>query len=116
MNQNGTNQPHKLEDVDTLVTEEGWVLRFHPREEEDVSLALPVAALAKVDRVAERRSMSRKALLRSYIAKGLSEDLQKTYANELMANTRQVLSQHLQSEEEVNAILQEIKTATAAKA
>jgi hypothetical protein len=116
MNQNGINTTQNLEDEDTLVTEEGWVLRFHPREEEVVSLALPVAALAKIDRIAERRAMSRKALLRSYIGEGLREDLAQNYANELLANTKQVLAQHLQSEEEVNAILQEIRTASAAKA
>lgn len=114
MNQTETDQMQNHPDEDTLVTEEGWVLRFRPREEEIVSLALPVDALAKVDRIAARRSMSRKALLRFYIGKGLREDIARTYADELLVNAKQVLSQHLQSEEEVDAILQEIQTATAA--
>ncbi|MBI1765346.1 MAG: hypothetical protein HYR56_28355 [Acidobacteria bacterium] len=116
MNQTETEQLEIQQDEDTLVTEEGWVLRFRAREEEIVPLALPVEALAKVDRIAARRSMSRKALLRLYIGKGLREDLARTYTTELLANTKQVLSQHLKSEEEVAAILQEIQTASAAKA
>jgi hypothetical protein len=116
MNQTETEQAQNQQDEDTLITEEGWVLRFRPREEEIVSLALPVEALAKVDRIAARRSLSRKALLRFYIGKGLREDIAQIYANELLVNAKQVLMQHLQSEEEADAILQKIQTATAAQA
>jgi hypothetical protein len=114
MNQHETELSEIPEKEDTLVTEEGWTLHFHPRDEEIVPLALPVEALAKLDRIAARRSMSRKALLRLYIGKGLREDIARAYTAEFLANTKQVLSEHLQSDEEVSAILQEIRSKTAA--
>ncbi len=101
-------------DESTIVTEEGYVLRFQPREEEAVTLGIPVDALVKIDRVASRRGMSREALIRLYIGQGLRQDLAQYYSERVLEKTAQVLAKHLQSEEEVSAILREIRLETAA--
>ncbi len=101
-------------DESTIITEEGYVLRFQPREEEAVTLGIPVDALAKIDQVASRRGMPREALIRLYIGAGLRQDLAQFYGDRVLEKTAQVLAKHLQSEEEVSAILREIRTEAAA--
>ncbi len=99
---------------DTFVTEEGWVVRLRPREEEAVTLGLPTEALAQIDRIAVQRDMSRFALLRDYIGQGLRQDLAREYQKSFWKKTEQVLTQRLKSKEEVAAILEEIRTEKAA--
>jgi len=51
------------------------LLRLHPQATEDVTVAIPVDALAVLRAVAETRDMSLDALLRFYIGHGLRQDL-----------------------------------------
>jgi len=97
-----------------IVTEEGYVLKPRPRPSEDVTLRLPLDALDSIDRIAASRDMSREALIKFYIGQGLRQDLAKLYGERVLEKTAQVLTKHLQSEEEVSAILREIRTEAAA--
>jgi len=97
-----------------IVTEEGYVLKPRSRPSEDVTLRLPLDALASIDRIAASRDMSREALIKFYIGQGLRQDLAKLYGERVLEKTAQILIKHLQSEEEVSAILREIRTEAAA--
>ncbi len=102
-----------MEEIE-IVTEEGYVLKPRPRPSEDVTLRLPLDALTSIDRIAASRDMSREALIKFYIGQGLRQDLAKLYGERVLEKTAQVLTKHLQSEEEVSAILREIRTEAAA--
>lgn len=97
-----------------IVTEEGYVLKPRPRPSEDVTLRIPLDALASIDRIAGARDMTREALMKFYIGQGLRQDLAKQYGERVLEKTALVLSKHIQSEEEVSAILREIRLQTAA--
>ena len=65
--------------------------------------------LEALQKVAATRDMSAQALLKFYIGQGLRQDLAKHYADHLLETTAQVLGRHLDSAEEVSAIMQEIR-------
>ena len=87
-------------------------LRLHPRECETVSLEIPKETLESLKKVAATRDMSCHALLKFYIGQGLRHDLSKLYADRVIEMTEHVLARHLQSAEEVSAIMQEIRVET----
>lgn len=89
-------------------------LRFRPRATESVTLEIPADTLDALRRVATQRDMSDVALLKFYIGQGLRQDLSHLFAERVLETTAQVLARHLQSEEEVAAILREIRGAAVA--
>lgn len=89
--------------------EEELTLHLRPRPTETVSLEIPKDTVEALQRVAASRDMTTQALLRFYIGQGLRQDLAKHFADRLLETTAQVLARHLQSPEEVSAILQEIR-------
>lgn len=109
------NEANKIGKQEEVIAEEGYVLRPRPRPSEKVTISIPRDTLASIDRVAAHRGMSREALLKLYLGHGLRQDLAQLFSQRLLETTALVLSKHLQSEEEVAAILQEIRTATAAQ-
>jgi hypothetical protein len=90
-------------------SEEKLELRFRPRESETVSINIPKDTLESLKRVADSRDMSYQALLKLYIGQGLRQDLAQLFADRVLETTAQVLTRHIQSEEEVSAIIQEIR-------
>lgn len=92
--------------------EENLKLHLRPRVTEAVSIQVPVDALESLRRVADSREMSLEALLRLYIGRGLRQDLTKLFSERVLETTAQVLARHLQSEEEISTILQEIQAET----
>ncbi len=56
--------------------------------------------------------MSVEALLKFYIGQGLRQDITKLFNQRLLEKTAQVLSRHIQSEEQIYIIMQEIKAET----
>jgi hypothetical protein len=56
--------------------------------------------------------MSLEALLKLYIGQSLRQDLAKLFSNRVLEATAQVLARHLQSEEEISTIIQEIRDET----
>ncbi|MGH9940437.1 MAG: hypothetical protein ACREAM_29695 [Blastocatellia bacterium] len=109
------NEPmNEIKEETEIVTEEGYVLKPRLRPSEDVTLRIPLDALASIDLVAAARDMTREALMKFYIGQGLRQDLAKQYGERVLEKTAQALSKHIQSEEEVSAILREIRLQTAA--
>ncbi|MEA5617393.1 hypothetical protein VB711_06010 [Cronbergia sp. UHCC 0137] len=87
-------------------------LQLRPRATKVVSLKIPTDTLASLEEVAADKDISIEALLKFYIGQGLREDIAKLFNERLLNTTAQVLSRHLQSEEAVSQIMQEIKTKT----
>jgi hypothetical protein len=104
----------KKPDEEAPETEEGFALRIRPRPNSPVTISIPVDTLASLEKIATSRDMSVEALIKLYIGQGLRQDLGKLFADRLMEKTEQVLTRHLQSEQEVAAILKEIRVATVA--
>ena len=109
-NETATAVTNEAADDDVIITDEGIRLTPRPRPATDVTLRLPLDVLASLDQIAPTRSMSRDALLRFYIGQGLRQDLAQRYGDRVLQKTLEVLTQHLQSEEEAAAVLQEIRT------
>lgn len=56
--------------------------------------------------------MSLEALLKFYIGQALRQDLAKLFYNRVLEATAQVLARHIQSEEDIATIIQEIRAET----
>jgi len=89
--------------------EEEFELKIRPRATEEVSIGIPSDTRAALRKVAASRDMSEQALIKLYIGHGLRQDLAKLFSDRVLEATAQVLSRHLESEEEVSAIMQEIR-------
>lgn len=98
-----------MKDPDELRTEEGFVLKFEPRESEEIVLNIPKDVIASLEKVAARRDMSVHALLKFYIGQNLRQDLANLFAGDVFEKTEEVLTKHLKSKDEVLEILHEIK-------
>jgi len=88
-------------------------LQLRPRITETVSIEVPIDTLESLTKIATIRDMSVEALLKFYIGQGLRADLTKAFSERLLDTTAQVLARHLNSEEEISTIMQEIKAETA---
>ena len=84
-------------------------LQFRSRKTESVSIEIPEDTLASVQKIATNRNMSEMALLKFYIGQGLREDISKQFAENIMEKMANVLTRHNHSEDEVSAILREIR-------
>lgn len=97
---------------ETPKTEEGFELKLRSRDSESVTIQIPADTLASLEKIAARRDMSVEALLKLYIGQSMRQDLSKLSTDRVLEKTAQVLKQHIQSEEEVSAILKEIRVET----
>lgn len=79
------------------------------RETEPVLLKVPVDAMRSLEQVATSRDMSIDALLKFYIGKGLRQDMAELFGDRLLKTTSIVLARHINSQEEISNILQEIQ-------
>lgn len=84
-------------------------LNLRPRPTESVSIDIPTDTLTALKKVAAKRDMSYQALLKFYIGQGLREDLAGLFGDSVLETTAEVLAKHIQSADEVSAILQEIR-------
>jgi len=66
-----------------IVTEEGFALKFYPRETKTIRLEISVNTLDALEKKAQERDMPLKALLKFYIGQGLRQDLSQEEAKEL---------------------------------
>lgn len=92
--------------------EEELKLSVRPRPTETVSIKIPTDTLESLQKIAAIRDMSVEALLKFYIGQCLRQDLAKQFSGRLLESTAQVLARHIQSEEEVTRIIQEIQAET----
>lgn len=96
----------------TPKTEEGFDLKVRSRDSKPVTIHIPADTLESLKKIVAGRDMSVEALLKLYIGQSMRQDLAKFSADRVLEKTEQVLKQHIQSEEEVSAILKEIRIET----
>ena len=96
----------------TPKTEERFDLKVRSRDSKPVTIHIPADTLASLKKIATGRDMSVEALLKLYIGQSMRQDLAKLSADRVLEKTEQVLKQHIQSEEEISAILKEIRGET----
>ncbi|MFO7538695.1 MAG: hypothetical protein R6X32_11655 [Chloroflexota bacterium] len=89
---------------------EEFEVKLRPRETELVSLPIPKDTLASLNKVAASRDMSVQALLKFYVGQGLRHDLATLFGDRLLETTEQVLTKHIESEEEISSIIREIRS------
>jgi hypothetical protein len=89
--------------------EQEFELHIRSRPTETVSIEIPKDTLESLKRVSVSRDMSPQALLKFYIGQGLRQDLAKLFGDRVLETAAEVLARHLQSEEEVSAIMKEIR-------
>lgn len=70
-------------DKKEIVTEEGFTLKFYPRETKTVELEISVDTLVALESKAKERDLPLEALLKFYIGQGLRQDLSQEEAKEL---------------------------------
>jgi len=102
----------KKQTEQTPKTEEGFDLKLRSRNSKPVTIQIPADTLASLEKIAAGRDMSVEALLKLYIGQSMRQDLSKLSTDRVLEKTAQVLKQHIQSEEEVSAILKEIRVET----
>ena len=94
------------------LTEEGFELRFRERPSQELTIRIPLDVVASLERVAATRDMSLEALVKFYIGQSLRHDLSKLFSERILEKTAQVLTRHIESEQEVSEILNEIRVET----
>jgi len=99
---------------ETPQAEEGFALHLRPRPSAALTIEVPADVLASLEKVAASRDMTVEALVKLYIGQELRQDLTRLFADQVLEKTAQVLTRHIQSEEEVSVILKEIRVETVA--
>ncbi len=84
-------------------------LHIRHRPSQTISIRIPTDTLASLKKVAESRDMSYQALIKLYIGHGLRQDLTRLFPDRVLETTAEVLARHIHSEEEVSAIIEEIR-------
>ena len=87
-------------------------LHFTPRPSTPITLHIPTQTLEALQAAATNRDMSVEALLKFYIGIGLRQDNAQRFADHVLELTAQVLTRHGQTQEQVDAILREIRSST----
>jgi predicted house-cleaning NTP pyrophosphatase (Maf/HAM1 superfamily) len=90
------------------------ILSLQKRPVETVTIQIPADTRTSLQQVAATKEMSEQALLKLYIGNGLRQDLARLFSDRVLEMTQKVLTKHLQSEEEVHRIMQEIRGQEAA--
>lgn len=91
---------------------EEMTLNFHPRASETVSIEVPLDTLESLRKVAASRDMTEQALLKYYVGQGLRQDLARLFGDRVLETAAQVLTRYLPSENEVSAVIREIRDET----
>lgn len=102
------------EENKTIVTPEGYTLRYREQETTELSLEIPVKALKSLQKIAEKRNLPLEAVIKFYIGQGLRQDLANYFSDDILERTEEVLTRRLKSKDEVSEILREIKLDLAA--
>ena len=87
-------------------------MKLRSRDSKNVTIQIPTDTLASLEKISAGRDMSVEALLKLYIGQSMRQDLAKLSTDRMLEKTAQVLTRHIQSKEEVSAILKEIRVET----
>lgn len=66
-----------------FMTEEGYILKPYPEEKEEISISIPKLTYEALEKIAERKELPIKAVIKFYISQGMRLDLTKEEAKEL---------------------------------
>ena len=88
-------------------------VKIKSRLSKKITLEIPIDVQTSLETVSNHKDMSIEALMKFYIGQGLRNDMTFLYSELILKRTEQVLSQHIQSKEEISTILQEITAGTA---
>lgn len=66
-----------------IITEEGFVLKPYPEEKEEVTISIPKLTYQALEKIAERKDLSLKAIIKFYISQGMRQDLTNEESKEL---------------------------------
>jgi hypothetical protein len=66
-----------------IMTEEGFELKPYPEEKEEITISIPKLTFEALEKLAERKDLPLKALLKFYIGQGMRQDLSEEEAKEL---------------------------------
>lgn len=84
-------------------------IQLKPRATETVAIKIPTDTLESLKKIAANRDMTLEGLLKFYIGQSLRQDLSKLFSERVLESTAEVLGRHIQSEDEILSIIQEIK-------
>lgn len=65
------------------MTEEGFELKFYPEEKEEITISVPKLTFEALEKIAERKDLPLKAVIKFYIGQGMRHDLTQEEAKEL---------------------------------
>jgi len=66
-----------------IMTEEGFELKPYPEEKEEITISIPKLTFEALKKIAERKDLPLKAVIKFYIGQGMQQDLTPEEAKEL---------------------------------
>ena len=66
-----------------IMTEEGFELKPYPEEKEEITISIPKLTFEALEKIAKRRDLPLKAIVKFYIGQGMRQDLSEEEAKEL---------------------------------
>ncbi len=66
-----------------IMTEEGFELKPYAEEKEEISISVPKLTFEALEKIAERKNLPLKAVIKFYIGQGMRQDLTEDEAKEL---------------------------------
>ena len=66
-----------------IITEEGIELKPYPEEKEEITISIPKLTFEALEKIAERKNLPLKAVIKFYIGQGMQKDLSEEEAKEL---------------------------------
>lgn len=65
------------------MTEEGFELKPYPEEKEEITISVPKLTFEALEKIAERKDLPLKAVIKFYIGQGMRQDMSEEEAKEL---------------------------------
>ena len=66
-----------------IITEEGFELKPYAEEKEEITISIPKLTFEELEKIAERKDLPLKAVIKFYIGQGMRQDLSQEEATEL---------------------------------
>ena len=66
-----------------IITEEGYELKPYPEEKEEITIGIPKLTFEALKKIAERKDLPVKAVVKFYIGQGMRQDLTPEESTEL---------------------------------
>lgn len=66
-----------------IMTEEGFELKPYAEEKEEITISIPKLTLEALEKIAKKKDLPLKAIIKFYIGQGMRQDLSEEEAKEL---------------------------------